>query len=131
MEDDKTLLDYYTKNMTLHATVTVAIVFGLFSILGIISNMESWVTRIALTIGFGVLVMLGFYEIGRYKHYGDMAKEKARIFRAKDLAENKETMGIVRKWMYENAKYFFERAEFFFLLFMCYLLVFVWIGVLY
>ncbi|MFQ6064639.1 MAG: hypothetical protein ACE5L6_04105 [Candidatus Bathyarchaeia archaeon] len=77
MGDNKVLHDYYTKNTTLHATITVGVVFGLFSLLRIITGINSWVTRIFLTLGFCILVLLGWYVITRFKHHGKKAKDMA------------------------------------------------------
>jgi len=130
VEDDKTLLDYYTKNMTLHATITVAVVFGLFSLLAIISNTESLLTRAALTLAFIGLVVFGSYEINRYKHYGNVAKEKAEIFKAKEMPNGKGKMESMRKWTYETFHRLFERGELCFFVLMMWLVFFVWLGFL-
>jgi len=117
LEEDKALLDYYSKNMTLHATIVVAIVFGLFSILAIASNTPGWATRIGLTIAFVALAGFGIYEIKRYKYYGEMAKKKAVLFGARDVPTRSDV-----------STFLFEKAEFLFLVLMVWLLGSVWIG---
>lgn len=122
MEDNKVLLDYYTKNMTLHATITVGVVFGLFSLLGIITSVKSWVIRIFLTLGFVSLVLFGWYVIKRFKHYGKKAKDMAvQEFGADEGKEERGIMGLLMNQIFTN-------AEIFFIVFMTYSLVLVWLG---
>lgn len=121
MSDDKVLLDYYTKSMTIHATIAVAVAFGLFSLLGIISAVPSWLTRTSLTIGFISLVFLGWYEIKRYKHYGSMAKQKSKEFGADEGEEEKGILGFMMNLIFPN-------AETLFVCLMTYSLIFVWLG---
>jgi len=121
MDDDKVLLDYYTKSMTVHATITVAVAFGLFSLLGIISRATSLVTRTSLTGAFFILILFGWYEIKRYEHYGNMAKNKAKKFRANEGEIEKGVIGLLMT-------HIFPKAGILFVVTMISLLVFVWLG---
>ena len=117
LEEDKALLDYYSKNMTLHATVVVAVVFSLFSILAIVSNTPGWATRIGLTTAFAAFAGFGIYEINRCKYYREMAKKKAALFGARDRPTRSDV-----------SMFLLEEAEFLFLVLMVWLMGFVWIG---
>jgi hypothetical protein len=117
LEEDKALLDHYSRKMTLHAALVVATVFGLFFILAIVSNTPSWVSRTGLTIAFAALAGFGIYEIRRYKYYGEMTHKKAVLFGAKDRPTRSDV-----------STFLFEKAELLFLVLMVWLLGFIWIG---
>ncbi|MEM2102653.1 MAG: hypothetical protein QXM22_03985 [Candidatus Bathyarchaeia archaeon] len=95
MQDKKTLLDYYTKSMTTHATITVAIVFGLFSILNLISTKEL-IIKIGLSPIYFFLGLFGWYEIRRYMYYAHKAKDFVKDFGVNENAEAEKERTIVK-----------------------------------
>ena len=78
LNDEKTLLQHYDRAMCAHATIVVAAVFGLFSILGIASNSNvTLFQKCVLAIIYWILGAFGHYEISRFVHYGNRAKRIA------------------------------------------------------
>lgn len=87
--NEKTLLNHYNTNMSVHATIVLAIIFGLFSVLGITSNSNvKPIQKFILAMIYWILGVLGHYEVSRYKHYGNMAKQMAKRI-AKQKVEQK------------------------------------------
>lgn len=88
-KNEKMLLTHCNTNMSVHATIVLAIVFGLFSVLGIASipNVKP-IQKFILAIIYWILGVLGHYEVSRYKHYGNMAKQLAKQI-AKQMAKKK------------------------------------------
>ncbi|MGF3499722.1 MAG: hypothetical protein ACQXXH_00300 [Candidatus Bathyarchaeia archaeon] len=122
MQDEKTLLDYYTKSMMTHATITVAIVFGLFSILNLISTKEL-IIKIGLSAVYFLLGLFGWYEIRRYLYCGKKAKSFVKHFGVDEYTEaNKEKtiVGFVAKhiWPHIISLYWF---------FMIYCFLIIWL----
>lgn len=72
----ETLLGYYTQMSLAHASIVVASIFGLFSILKIISNHKSH-SKTILIVVYIILLIFGSYETGRYRFYSDRAKRIA------------------------------------------------------
>lgn len=88
------LLNYYTRNMAVHATIIVAVMFGLFSVLGIAhSQCSNPLQRGVFAFTYWIFWILGTYEVSRYKHYGKRAKELAeKEFGAEDMPPMKGTI---------------------------------------
>lgn len=120
LEEDKALLDYYSRKMMLHATIVVATVIVLLIISAIVSYTPSWASRTGLTVAFAALAGFAVYEISRCKYYKEMANTKAALFGARD-----------RTTRSDFSTFLHEEAEFLFLLLMAWLIVFVWIGFLF
>lgn len=74
----ETLLNFYTSWSLAHASIVVATVFGLFSLLRIISdNKRPKESKILLAILYCLLLAFGFYEVERFKFFGEQAQSLA------------------------------------------------------
>jgi hypothetical protein len=74
----RALLSYYTQMSLSHASIVVASIFGLFSILRIISDpRRTSKSKYILGLVYLVLLGLGVYSTIRYKFYSDRAKSIA------------------------------------------------------
>ena len=75
----ETLLSFYTQWSLAHATIVVATVFGLFSVLRMISsNRASSTSRKLLIVVYLLLLVFGTYETHRFIFYGQRAHDIAR-----------------------------------------------------
>lgn len=77
-EDEKAFLNHFDRRTAIHATIVVAVVFGLFSVLGIASTgnikpIQRWI----LAVVYWFLGAFGWYEVCRYRHYGRRAEHLA------------------------------------------------------
>ena len=89
-------LDYYTKNKALHATLIVSVLFGLFSILRMIThfswnafvNGERSLEQLVLVMGYLFLVVFGSYIISRYNFYTRQAGKESRVVGAENGEKN-------------------------------------------
>jgi len=91
--------------MTTHATIIVAVVFGLFSILRIALDVGILGNLLFSVIYFS-LAVLGDYEINRWKYYGDQAKKLAdKLF--KDKLERKERDKTYLHWIFVRSYIFY------------------------
>jgi hypothetical protein len=71
-------LAYYTQMAQAHASIIVATIFGLFSVLRITSDRKrSLNSKYILTGLYIVLLIFGEYEVARYRFYSDKAKNMA------------------------------------------------------
>ena len=95
------LMDYYQKWASTHATIIIAVVFGLFTLLTLIRHIGEELSFSLLSITFislkpqnfsipilivlyAVLGLFGVYETHRWKWYSDQAKKIARSFDSKE-----------------------------------------------
>lgn len=101
-EDQRARLDYYTKNRALHATLIVSVLFGLFSLLRMITHFSWNSEQFFLVIGYLFLVFFGSYVVSRYTFYTKLAFEESKVIDAKNADEEdlkNNNRGVIHLWI--------------------------------